>query len=170
MDIKQFITKQWEVSDKWRDMALKDLTPQELAWRPSSGCNCIGKVLFHMVRMEDSYLHNMAFGIEETWHKGKWYRKLNMAESDTGEYYTVEKVNTFVVPPITDLMAYYAAVRAETLAVLGKMAEKDFDRKVSTPRTAEGTVGSVFGSIIGHTFEHTGEIFYLRGLQRGMDK
>jgi hypothetical protein len=66
-------------------------------------------------------------------------------------------------------MSYYTAVRASTLEYLGSIKMEEFERKVKLP-FGEFSVAGVFSLLVGHTAQHTGEISYLRGLQRGMDK
>jgi len=45
-----------------------------------------------------------------------------------------------------------------------------FDKLINMPRLGDITIGAVFSLIAVHLAQHTGEISYLRGLQRGMNK
>jgi hypothetical protein len=50
------------------------------------------------------------------------------------------------------------------------MALEEFDKEVTFPNFGELPAATVFSVIVSHTSEHIGEISYLRGMQRGMDK
>ena len=67
-------------------------------------------------------------------------------------------------------MAYYDAVRARTKEYLRGMELEELDKKVTFPNFGELPTATVFSVIVTHTSQHIGEISYLRGLQRGMDK
>ena len=75
----------------------------------------------------------------------------------------------FPCPDVKVLQAYYDAVRAKTLEYLASLNGADFDRKVKLP-FGEFTVAGMFSLIASHTTGHLGEISYLRGILRGMDK
>ncbi len=92
-----------------------------------------------------------------------------MAENEAGSHYSIEQVNAFPVPDIKDLQTYYDTVRASTLEYLQSMKPEGFERKVKMP-FGEFTVAGIFSLIVSHTAQHLGEIGYLRGLLRGMDK
>ncbi len=94
---------------------------------------------------------------------------MNLPESEAGAHYTVEQVNAFKVPPVGDILAYYDAVRKETQDYLMNLKPEDFDKKVKLP-FGEFSVAGIFSIISGHSSQHVGEMSYLRGIQRGMDK
>ena len=95
-------------------------------------------------------------------------------------------VAAFVVPDVKDLLAYSEMVRKNTLEYLKGLKPKDFDKKVNLPPPpASMTVAGnapprrppfepIVGSMLMHEVTelagHAGEISYLRGLQRGLDK
>ena len=87
-----------------------------------------------------------------------------------GRHYTVEQVNTFVMPPLEDVLAYYDAVSAATRKYVDALTPASFDKKITTPHWGEVTLAFLFALTIGHALDHVGEISYLRGLQRGMDR
>lgn len=141
-----------------------------MAWRPACGSNSIGLILFHTVRSEDSFIQGRLKGKPEVWETGKWYQKLGVAKSEAGAHYTVEQVNAFPMPKLADLMDYYTAVRAQTMSYLKTVTAAAFDKKYKMPYFGEITMAGIFSIIVNHSAQHIGEISYLRGLQRGMDK
>ncbi len=68
-----------------------------------------------------------------------------------------------------DLLAYYDAVQASTLEYLNSLTPDEFDRKVKMP-FGEFTVSGIFSLVVSHAAQHIGEISFLRGMLRGMDK
>jgi hypothetical protein len=88
---------------------------------------------------------------------------------------------------LKELFAYAEAVRKDTLEYLKGLKPEDFDKKVNMPppparmavqagRPAppwppfNPVVGSILLMLVTHLSQHVGEISYIRGLQRGMDK
>jgi hypothetical protein len=169
MELKEYLRLELDGLERGLKRVTDTLTQDEIMWRPACGCNSIGLILFHTVRSEDFFISGALQNKPQVWETGKWYKKLNMAENEAGSHYTAEQVNAFSVPQLADIMAYYAAVREQTLTYLKSLTAAAFDKKVSLP-FGEFSVAGVFSIVIGHTAQHTGEISYLRGLQRGIDK
>ena len=129
----------------------------------------MGLIPFHVARSEDSFLQAVLEGEPQIWELGKWYNTLNMVESETGSHYTIDQVNAFSIPEMKVLLAYYDDVRAKTLDYLNGLTPDAFDKKVKLS-FGEFTVAGVFSIIVSHAAQHMGEISYLRGMLRGMDK
>jgi hypothetical protein len=169
MDLKDYIRLELDGLDRGMKRVLDTITPEEIVWRPACGCNSIGLILFHAARSEDFFVAGALQNKPQVWETGKWYNKLNMAENEMGGHYTADQVNAFPVPKLADIMAYYAAVRQQTLDYLNSLDAAGFERKIKLP-FGEFSVAGVVSLIVGHTAQHTGEMSYLRGLQRGLDK
>jgi hypothetical protein len=167
MDLKSYIKMELDGLTRNIDRTLKDLTQTDITWRPAAGCNSIGLILYHCARSEDSFINRNLAQRPQVFEK--WYQKMNKPLEDGGAHYTIDQVNAFEVPALKDILAYWAEVRQSTLAYLAGMSEADMDRKVNMMR-GEVPVASVFTIIVSHTAGHIGEMAYLRGLYRGMDK
>ena len=115
MELKDYIKIELDGLKRTSTKTLNTLTQQELMWRPACGCNSMGLILFHVARSEDSFVQTRLQGKPQIWESGKWYNKLNMAESAMGSHYTIDQVNAFPVPNMKDLLDYYEAVCAKTL-------------------------------------------------------
>jgi hypothetical protein len=189
MEAKKLIQTGLENVKRSIDRTLEGLTPAELKWQPRPDANSIGLILFHIVRSEYSFIQSMIQGKSQLWESGKWYQRLNKTIDDRGAHYTAEQVATFKVPEMKDLQGYTEAVRKQTLEYLKDMAPDKLDKKVDLPpmgpppKAAPGekpapprrppfepTVGMMLLMTVTHAAQHAGEISYLRGLQRGMDK
>lgn len=170
MEVKDYIQGQLEGLKRSSGRILKDLTQQEYAWRPASGCNSIGLILFHVARSEDMFIQERLQQKPTIWESEKWYLRLKMPQTEAGSHYTVDQVNAFPVPDAKELVAYHDAVRARTVEYLASLKPADLDRKFAMPPFGEMSVGGMFSLVTSHASQHMGEISYLRGIQRGMDK
>jgi uncharacterized damage-inducible protein DinB len=170
MELKEYILVELSGLERGVKRVTDSLTQQELMWRPSSGCNSIGLILFHIARLEDSFIKTRIQSKPTIWMTEKWYEKLKLAENEEGAHYTLEQVNAFPVPDREGLLAFYSAVQAQTKEYLNSLTPDALDRKVTMPRGGDVAILSLFSFIISHASGHIGEMSYLRGLQRGMDK
>ena len=169
METREYILTEFEGLQSDFDSVLDSVTQAELAWRPSAACNPMWLILFHMARTEDIFVQELMRGQPQVWESGKWYVRFNREEKDRGRHYSEEQVKAFVVPEIKGLLAYCAAVRAQTLDYLKNLTSGDFDREITTPRV-KTTLGWFFSDIVSHAEQHLGEVSFLRGLQRGTNK
>jgi uncharacterized damage-inducible protein DinB len=170
MELQRYIGIELSSSKIAMGHALEGLTQQEVAWRPAAGCNSIGLILFHMARTEDGIMQGMYQKKTEIWESEKWYEKLGLSKEDSGSHYSVDQVNAFQGPELAKTLAYCDAVRAKTKEKLRSMPVEAFDEKFTFPNFGEMSAGALFAFLISHASQHIGEISYLRGLQRGMDK
>jgi uncharacterized damage-inducible protein DinB len=170
MELKEYLKLELEGLERGLKRVLDGLNQEEITWRPSSGSNSIGLILFHTARSEDSFIHARLKAEPELWVTGQWYKKLNMAENEIGSHYTIDQVNAFKPPKLADLVEYYTAVHNQTMDYLKTLTAENFDKTIDMPRRGETKVAAVFSIIVSHTSQHIGEVSYLRGLQRGMDK
>ncbi len=109
-------------------------------------------------------------GKPTVWETGKWYEKMNLPKEETSNSFSEEQLKNFKVPDVNVLIAYADVVRAQTKEYLKNISPAEFDRTITFGRMGEVTVGSIFGLIVLHAAQHTGEMSYIRGLKRGMNK
>ena len=107
----------------------------------------------------------------QLWISEQWCHKLKLPDDpDVDGYgYTAEQVAAFPVPPLSDLLGYGEAVRARTKEYLGSKKGSGLDEVVETPVFGEMSVGQIFSVLLSEIAFHTGQIAYLRGLQRGIN-
>ncbi len=178
MSVTAFIEEMLEESKRRLYRTLRDLTPEELAWRPGSEANCIGFIVWHIARVEDRWL--AAFALDngvELWMRDGWAERCGLPEGNTGVGFTLEQVNAFDMPPLAEVQAYFDAVRAAMLTYLRGLHDTDLEKAPGrSPFPEVGTlppdftIGRMFRQLIGEYNQHLGQVGYLRGLQRGLDK
>jgi uncharacterized damage-inducible protein DinB len=170
MELTTFIQDEFDRVSRATTRTVDSLSQYELMWRPGPEANSIGLILLHMARSEDIFVQARVQGKPQEWESEKWYEKLNFQAGDTGSGYTREQVAAFAVPELKDLLGYAEAVRTQTVQYLKGLTPDGFDKLINMPRLGDITIGAVFSLIAVHLAQHTGEISYLRGLQRGMNK
>ncbi len=175
MESKELIRAGLENIKRIVDRTLDGLTYDEVSWHPKPDANSIGLILLHMARSEDSFVNRLILGKSQLWETGKWYEKLNKELDDAGSHYTEEQVAGFIVPDLQELQAYTDAVRKQTLDYLTIITPEDLDKQLEMPQMGSikrppTTIGMILLMNVTHLSQHAGEISYLRGLKRGMDK
>jgi uncharacterized damage-inducible protein DinB len=171
MEPKDFIRISLDRVKASSERAFKDLTPAELKWQPGPEGNSMGLLYFHMARAEDMFVQTFIQGKPRIWNRDKWSLKLNIPENDSaGMGYTPEQVAAFVPPEISKLQEYAKAVRDETLEFLKGVTPAQLDEINKATRFGEVTLGELWVIILTHLTQHAGELLYLRGLQKGINK
>jgi len=154
--------------------AVDGLTHEELKWRPGPEANSIGFIFWHQVRCEDVYVQGLIQQKPLVWVSERWYQKLNLPQNpmDVGYGYTAEQVAAFPVPELGDLWGYASAVRARTVEYLKGITPDKFDEIIQERifGETETTIGQLFSYGLCEITRHIGQIAYLRGLQRGLNK
>lgn len=168
MDLKEYLKMEIEGLDRQFKRVTDTLTQKEIEWQPACGCNSIGLILFHIFQAEDSFMNPDKS--QMLWETGKWYTKMGVgAKTESAHFKSAEDVNAFKVPKLEKILAYGAAVRKQTLAALKKAKPADFEKMIKLPW---GEIPGVmmYSMVVGHATSHLGEMSYIRGIQRGMDK
>ena len=173
MEMKDLVQDGLDNATKMLYKALDGLTASELKWQPRPDANSIGLLFFHFVRVEDAAIHDFQ-GKSHLWVTEKWYQKFNKTVDAGQGHLTAEQISSFVLPDMKEWLAYTKAVRKDTLEYLKGLKNEDFGKKVNLPAPHTPTNAPALGSMLMHLITalsgRAGEISYIRGLQRGMDK
>ena len=151
---------------------VKDLTPEQLAWRAGPEANPVGFLLWHVFRTEDRYVRLLT-SQPETYQSDGWSDKWTLpttitgdrASRTTGNSWTTEEVGIFSVPPLSELLTYGEAVRKRALAIV-KGIDPDKLEEVPNAERPDWTNASYMRSMITHEFGHQQQIDYIGGLCR----
>ncbi len=178
MAVTAFIEDLLEESKRRLYCILCDLTPEELIWRPAPEANGIGFIVWHIARVEDRWLVGFAKDNgTEHWIRDSWAARCGLPKGDTGVGFTLEQIDNFQMPPLAEVLAYFDAVREDMLTYLRGLNDTDLEAapgRAPFPEVGtlppDFTIGRMFRQLIGEYNQHLGQISYLRGLQRGLDK
>jgi hypothetical protein len=144
--------------------AVEGLTVEQLAWRPDPDANSIAWLVWHLTRIEDDHVADVA-GREQAWMTDGWYEHfaLPFPKSDHGYGHTSEQVGQ-VRASADALLAHHDAVHDKSFAYLGSLTAADLDRIVDTRWDPPVTLGVRLVSVTADGLEHAGQAAYLRGL------
>lgn len=139
---------------------------QDLAYRPDPDANSIAWLLWHLTRVMDDHVSEIA-DRDQVWTAEDWAGRfeLPLPESDTGYGHTSDQVATVIAP--TDLLVGYhddvQSMVAETLAALDA---DDLDRIIDRRWDPPVTVGVRLVSVIVDGVAHLGQADYVLGLSQ----
>ncbi len=144
--------------------AVEGLTSVQLGFRPDPEANSICWLVWHLTRVQDDHVADVA-GAEQIWTSRGWSERFSLAldASDTGYGHRSEDVAAVQVAPEL-LLGYHDAVFEQTVRYLSSMKDLDFDRVVDTRWDPPVTLGVRLVSVIADDLQHVGQAAYVRGL------
>ena len=170
MDFKEIVKMGLDEYTNGLRKALEGLSVAERRYKPSADSNHIDFLVWHIARVEDRWLHTFAQGARQVWQRDAWYQKLGLPEQDGGSGYTAEQVVNMPHFDMADCLAYYDAVRRDTLPYLEGLSPADLDRCPEPERRPGYSIGKMFSHILVEESQHVGQVAYLRGIQRGLNQ
>ena len=147
--------------------ALEGLTPAEVRWQPTLHTNHIAWLVWHMARVEDHWVSRLRQR-PEVWTADGWADRFRMAPESHGFGQTIADVRAMPEIPLTDLMAYFDAVRAVTRQYLSQATDADLSRAYHHPHLGALTGTWIVGHILVEESQHVGQVALLRGMMRGV--
>jgi uncharacterized damage-inducible protein DinB len=150
------------------DGAVADLDASQLATLPEGVGNSVGWLVWHLTRVEDAQVAEVA-GRDQLWVAEGWAERFGMAP-DPGNHgygHSLEQVAA-VRPESGELLVdHLAAVHARTVEYLDTLAEDDLDRIVDDNWDPPVTLGVRLVSVVDDEVQHAGQAAYVRGLLLG---
>ena len=144
--------------------ALEGLSADELSFRVDEGSNPIAWLIWHLARIQDDHVAEVA-GTEQVWTSAGWAERfgLPLPVSDTGYGHRAEQVATVIADAPT-LLGYYDAVEQVTLRYVRGLSDEDLDRIVDERWSPPVTLGVRLVSVIGDDVAHAAQAAYVRGI------
>lgn len=141
-----------------------------LAWRPDAEANSIAWLVWHLTRVADDHVSEIA-GQEQVWSAGGWAQRFGLPPgyTDSGYGHSAEDVARIAPPDAQVLIDYNADVTTMVLAHVDDLAPEDFDRVIDRSYDPPVTVGVRLASVIGDAYQHVGQAAYVRGLHERRD-
>jgi hypothetical protein len=145
--------------------AVDGLDRDQLAWRVDPEANSIGWLIWHLTRVQDDHVAEVA-GHEQIWTSGGHAKAFDLAidDSETGYGHTAEQVAIVEVPSAELLIEYVDAVHQRTIDYVSTLTDDDLDRVIDEGWDPPVTLGVRLVSVIGDDLQHAGQAAYLRGL------
>jgi hypothetical protein len=141
------------------------LSPEQLAFTPAPGTNSIGWLVWHLTRVQDDHVAEVA-DTEQVWTSGGWFERfgLPLDRADTGYGHRPEQVSAVRVPSAQLLIDYHQAVFEQSRQYLAGLSESDLARVVDESWDPPVTLGVRLVSVLCDDLQHAGQAGYLTGL------
>ena len=133
-----------------------------LAFRPDAEANSIGWLVWHLTRVQDDHVSEIA-GREQAW--ATWAERFGMEPDplNTGYGHTTDEVGAFRADAGV-LAEYHDAVHDQTIAYLHTITPDELDRIIDYGWDPPVSVGVRLVSVIGDDLQHAGQAAYVKGL------
>lgn len=152
---------------------IRDLVPtvvdglgeDQLARRVDGRGNSIAWLIWHLTRVQDSHVADVAGGAQ-VWLQDGWQDRfgLDLPAEDTGYGHEADDVAR-VRATREILIGYHAAVAARTEQFVRGLSPDDLDRVVDEQWSPAVTLGIRLVSVIADCLQHLGQAAYIRGMQ-----
>jgi hypothetical protein len=141
------------------------LSADQLAFRPAPDANSICWLIWHLTRVQDDHVADVA-GLEQVWAAGGWSARfaLPLEESATGYGHSGDEVGAVRVDSGDLLTGYHDAVYEQTIGFVRTIKDSDLERIVDERWDPPVTLGVRLISVIDDDAQHAGQAAYLRGL------
>ena len=145
--------------------AVKDLTDEQLYFRPLDKGNHIAFTFWHLVRTEDLVLNFLLQQKSPIWNEGGWDKKLEMDPQSQGTGMTDEQAAEVKITDMKEFLNYTKAVFESGEAYVKTLKEADLEVVKDLPIMGKKSLFEVIGgTTIQHGAGHLGEIWYINGI------
>ena len=146
------------------DATLAGLGEEELTFRADGEANSIAWLVWHMTRVEDDHICDVA-GTEQAWTAGGWFDRFGLPFDKGAHGYGHTSAEVAQVRVSAELLGgYRAAVSHRTLEYVKGLQGPDLDRVVDRRWDPPVTLGVRLVSVIEDEFQHLGQAGFVRGL------
>ncbi|HEX6312579.1 MAG TPA: DinB family protein [Acidimicrobiia bacterium] len=141
-----------------------DLTPDQLAARVDPEANSIAWLVWHLTRIQDDHVADVA-RLGQVWTAQGWVERLGLpfGPADTGYGHSSDDVAA-VRAAASDLLGYYEAVHEQTIGYVQTITDTDLDRIVDERWDPPVSLGVRLVSVIDDDLEHAGQAAFVRGV------
>ncbi len=151
--------------------ALDGLSEDELSWQPTLESNSIDWMVWHMARVEDNLVNVVLQKRVPIWERDGWGKCLGIAYTGAGAGMTMDEIRAMGGIDVPKVMGYYRSIRKETSGYFANaMSEDDLSRVIEHTNFRGWTGAQILGRLLCEEAEHLGQIEYLRGMMRGLNK
>ncbi|HEV2886931.1 MAG TPA: DinB family protein [Jatrophihabitans sp.] len=163
--VAQLLTDGFDRIRQEVEETLTGLSPEQLAYAPAPGSNSIGWLVWHLTRIQDDHVADVA-GTEQVWTAGGWYDRFELPfdSSETGYGQGPEQAGAVRVPSAQLLLDYHQAVFERSRQYLAGLSEHDLARVVDESWDPPVTLGVRLVSVLSDDLQHVGQAAYLVGL------
>ena len=143
---------------------VEGLSEEQLAYRIDGRSNSIAWLIWHLSRVQDDHVAEVA-GTAQVWTAGGWYDRFDLP-FDPGEhgYGQSSDAVAAVRVPADLLVGYHDAVHDQSVTYVRTLSGADLDRVVDDRLDPPVTLGVRLVSVVNDTTQHVGQASFVRGL------
>ena len=154
----------FERIDKTAAAAIDGLTDDQLAARPGPEANSIAWLVWHLARVQDDHVADVA-GTEQVWTAQDFVTRFDLPFDSGATGYGMNSEEVGHVRVGAELLGDYVhAVHEATVAYLATVTPEDLDRIVDERWDPPVTLGVRLVSVVSDDLQHAGQAAYARGL------
>lgn len=143
------------------------LTDEQLVHRPTPDANSIAWLVWHLARVQDDHVAEVA-GRDQVWTARGFADRFDLPFELGATGYGQDAEDVGKVRASAALLAsYLTAVHEQTVAFLRTLGEDDLDRVVDEGWDPPVTLGARLVSVVEDDTQHVGQAAYVRGLLPG---
>jgi uncharacterized damage-inducible protein DinB len=141
------------------------LNVDDMAYRPDPDANSVAWLVWHLTRVQDDHICEIADWSQE-WVEGGWNLRFGTDQdpSNTGYGHTSDQVAGVVPDSAEALIGYHQAVYRRTLSYLDSLDEAELERIIDHSYDPPVSVGVRLVSVINDNIQHAGQARYVHGL------
>ena len=151
------------IRDEVREV-VRGLTADELAYRVDEDANSIAWLVWHLTRVQDDHVAEVA-GTEQVWTSAGWAERFGLPFEPGATGYGHGAADVAKVRADAELLVgYYEATHERTLAYVATLSDEDLPRVVDRNWDPPVTLGVRLVSVVSDDLQHVGQAAFLRGL------
>jgi Protein of unknown function (DUF664) len=148
-----------------------DLDMAALVWRPDPDANPIAWLVWHLTRIQDDHVADIA-AQEQVWESDAWAERFGLEPStmDHGYGHTSDQVAAVRPEQPRVLIEYHDRVAEQTRRYLEKVDADELGRVIDRSWDPPVTAGVRLVSVIADGLQHIGQAAYVRGMYERQDR
>jgi hypothetical protein len=140
------------------------LSLDDLCFRPDGGANPIGWLVWHLTRIQDDHVADVA-GTPQAWTAERWADRFDLPFGPRATGYGQRTDEVAAVRVGADLLAgYHDAVHSRSVDYVRGLADHDLERIVDRRWDPPVTLAVRLVSVLTDDLQHVGQAAYVRGL------
>jgi uncharacterized damage-inducible protein DinB len=145
--------------------AVAGLSAEQLAYRIDGSANSIGWLVWHLTRIQDDHVADVAQA-EQVWISGGWAELFGLPFPPLAHGYGHSSADVAAVRVASPelLTGYYDAVHEHTIRFVVGLADADLSRIVDERWDPPVTLGVRLVSVVSDDLEHAGQAAFVRGI------
>jgi hypothetical protein len=165
VDVSELLTEGFGRLPELIDEAVRGLSSEELTWAPAPAANTIGWLVWHLTRVQDHHISELA-SANQVWVEGDWAGRFGLEPDPRNTGYGHGPARVAAVRPESAqaLIDYYDVVATRAMTLVRQSSPEALDRIVDRRWDPPVTLGVRLMSVLADDLEHVGQAAYVRGL------